>query len=285
MARVTEENTPDQGEQSQRVCLDAKLRGTKAAASALGASLQPSADANPKWQVRTHMPPLVAGEVQIWRLQPSVIAPQYQRFWDLCLADEQTRANRFHQQADRERFVFARGGLRLLIANQLNCTPREIVLSIAETGKPYLPQHPMYFNLSHAGDVILFALSLDQPVGVDVEDASREVDVLSLVERFFHPAEYAMLKSLPEPAQKSTFYQLWTCKEAVVKTIGTGVSEVFADFAVELTQSAPRVVWVSDSPHAQSKIELKLLSPGKKYCGAIASLGNYRSTCLQWLVN
>jgi len=35
----------------------------------------------------------------------------------------------------------------------------------------------------------------------------------------------------------SSFYKIWTCKEAVLKAHGAGISEHLKDFSVELTEN------------------------------------------------
>ena len=80
------------------------------------------------------------------------------------------------------------------------------------------------FNLSHTEDMILCAVTVGCPIGVDVEDTSRPADFLPLARRFFHPAETALLENLSADQLPLAFYRLWTLKEAYLKALGAGLT-------------------------------------------------------------
>lgn len=92
-------------------------------------------------------------------------------------------------------------------------------LERTELGKPYFPALPhIQFSISHSRTLILCALS-DRPVGVDIEDIRPRRD--SLPAYALTEPEFARYQSLG--GDWSTFYVLWTRKEAWCKYTGQGL--------------------------------------------------------------
>jgi 4'-phosphopantetheinyl transferase len=96
-----------------------------------------------------------------------------------------------------------------------------------EHGKPFVAGGGFpHFNLSHGGDCIALAFSGDHELGIDVESTlqRRRQAPLELARRFFAAEESEALANLDADAQSAAFMHLWTCKEAVLKAIGHGLS-------------------------------------------------------------
>ena len=85
--------------------------------------------------------------------------------------------------------------------------------------RPYL-HHNIDFNVSHAGDFTICAVSETTRVGIDIEKI-EPIDI----EVFKTQLTRAELDEISQ-AYDSTFcfYQLWTKKEAFSKALGTGLS-------------------------------------------------------------
>jgi len=98
---------------------------------------------------------------------------------------------------------------------------------IREYGKPFFANGDIYFNLSHAGDRVMCALSTEL-VGCDVEYRSR--NSLSIAKRFFTAEEYDFIKS--KENDSSYFTKIWTLKESVLKASGQGISYPMNSFSV-----------------------------------------------------
>lgn len=91
-------------------------------------------------------------------------------------------------------------------------------------GKPQLKSNALYFNLSHAGALVVCAVA-DIPVGIDVESLSRFADDARnqrLAARILHEEE---LKKWSGDKEKLLFF--WTRKESYVKMTGDGLSREF----------------------------------------------------------
>jgi len=153
----------------------------------------------------------------------------------LLSAEERTRHGRLHFARDRAAFLLAHALLRSLLSELIGGEPASHRFEAGPHGKPALaPAVPaLDFNLSHTTGLVACALAWQAPVGVDVEDASRRVDLDGVGRRVFSAAEQAVLAGLPEEGQADRFFEYWTLKEAYMKARGLGFALPPASF--ELT--------------------------------------------------
>ena len=113
----------------------------------------------------------------------------------------------------------------MLLGNYLRCPAGAVPIDVSPDGKPVLACGGVEFNVSHAGELAVFAVG-GRPVGVDVE-AVREVGTRdALVERFFAAGEIEQYRGLPVDLREAGFFRGWTCKEAVLKGIGCGTRDL-----------------------------------------------------------
>jgi 4'-phosphopantetheinyl transferase len=150
-----------------------------------------------------------------------------------CLAAttdaERERAARFHRREDGERFLFAHGTLRLILADYLQADPLALRFGAHANGKPFVEAARIEFNLSHSGALALIAVARSRQVGVDVEQVRPIPDLESVAARVCTPGELAVLAGLPEPQRQRAFFAMWTRKEALAKATGEGIGGVFRD--------------------------------------------------------
>jgi 4'-phosphopantetheinyl transferase len=145
---------------------------------------------------------------------------------------ERLRAEQLGRDADRDRFVAARGWLRHLLAQQLGCTPSQVTLRTEEGEKPVIPGSRLCLSVARSHDVAVFATSSETELGVDLEAIRPGLDVDAIAARFFSPGEYRSLSALPPEDRQAAAYQCWTCKEAYGKAIGTGLTYPLAEVDV-----------------------------------------------------
>lgn len=161
----------------------------------------------------------------------------------LLTEDEKARGRTFASPRLRQRFVAGRARLRSLLGEHLGLDPRTLVFEQNEFGKPWLAHHPsVHFSLSHSGDEAILAVSDTLVVGADIERV-RALEHIDLARRYFHPNEVAAIEkpaSLEE--QLRAFFGTWTLKEAVVKSLGTGLSIPLDTFEVSIATSPPTMV-------------------------------------------
>lgn len=105
----------------------------------------------------------------------------------------------------------------------------EIAFEYNEHGKPSLKNHPeVYFNISHCKNAVACAVS-EKPIGIDVEMLGRYKE--SLARYVLNDEEFNAVQASENPDLKFTI--LWTKKEAVLKLVGTGVSNNMKNVLVE----------------------------------------------------
>ena len=172
--------------------------------------------------------------------------------------DECERAERFVFRQDHVNYVLGRGLLRVLLGRYLQLNPQDIHLVTSEYGKPSLlaTQNTLglHFNLSHAGDYIVFAFTLDQAIGVDIETIRPDFASDEIAERFFSASEYHALSALDKADKPRAFFHTWTCKEAFIKAIGEGLSFPLDQFDVAVDPEAdPQILAIrGDAASAQT---------------------------------
>lgn len=137
---------------------------------------------------------------------------------------ELARANGRRVMHLRSRFVRCRAALRHILGWWLARAPAEVALCETAAGRPFVPNAGFDFNVSHSGDLALIAVLPGKgSVGVDVERIVDVSDLLGLARTVCTPRELAQLLRRGEQLLES-FYRLWTCKEAYLKGIGSGLS-------------------------------------------------------------
>ncbi len=229
-----------------------------------------------------------ADEVHVWRVFLDTAATaQMDSLLRVLSTDEVERAQQFQLKKDRDRFVFTRGTLRLLLSRYLACDPRELEFSYNLHGKPSLDESvctsTLSFNLTHAGDLALIAITDRRRVGIDVEFIWESVELLSIAKNFFTPREYALLQTVPPSLQCAAFYNAWTRKEAYLKARGEGLS-LLQTVEVTLLPGHPvEIVATSDDPEQARRWSLHSISSGIDYAGSLAVEGHdWRLLCYQW---
>eukprot|EP00897_Mesotaenium_endlicherianum_P008606 jgi/Mesen1/7774/ME000408S06880 len=102
----------------------------------------------------------------------------------------------------------------------------------------------LQYNLSHTSSLIACGLTLDSPIGLDVEEVHRDTrrDVLAVARRRFSPEEADWLEQVADLEERRLrFVQLWTLKEAYVKALGKGIQAApLRQFSFKL-QTSPAV--------------------------------------------
>jgi len=164
--------------------------------------------------------------IHIWKANLD-ISPQLEKnYWGMLNVEEKKRVDRLVKPEHKTRFIAGRGILRSLLANYLKLTPESIAFDYLSQGKPllaYFHKTSLQFNVSHSHNLALYAFSLSQVVGIDLELIRPLPSALSLAQRFFTPQEADYLSSLSPEEQEKIFFQFWTAKEAYLKATGEGI--------------------------------------------------------------
>lgn len=144
---------------------------------------------------------------------------------NLLSPEEEALASRFRFEKDARHWRACRSALREILGRTLGIPPAEVALYPGEHGKPLLrePHAYLHFNLSHCHDLALIAVSVEGPVGIDIEAADRGKSLLGCEASFCHAEELGGLPAGEEDRAR-TLLELWTGKEALLKALGTGMS-------------------------------------------------------------
>jgi 4'-phosphopantetheinyl transferase len=172
------------------------------------------------------------------------VRAELEGYRSLLSGDEREREQRFHFDADKERFVIGRALVRLQLSRFLGGDPRRWPLVTNRYGRPELAtptNPPIGFNVSHTPGLVACAITGTTDVGVDVEFLNRRL-IHDIAERFFAPREVADLRTLDEAQQARVFFDYWTLKEAYIKARGMGLALPLAHFAFCLRPPAPPTI-------------------------------------------
>ena len=188
--------------------------------------------------------------------------------------EEKARADRFHFVNDRNRFVVARGLLRVLLAGYIQHAPEGLELSYGQHGKPALSgahtSSGLCFNLSHSSDLVVYAIARGRNLGIDVEHIRSNSAGDDIAERYFSAQEVSELRSLPPQERVDCFFRCWTRKEAYLKATGMGLHIALDSFAVSLAPDRPAQFLGGVDP----RWHLAAFDPAESYAAAIAYDGD-----------
>jgi len=213
--------------------------------------------------------------VHVWRIFLPIKIEIKNRLQKTLSPDELLRLEKFHFETDRERMLVARGGLRDILARYLNTAPSTIQFHYTARGKPFLTQTTLSFNVSHANNCILIAITDNMLVGVDVEYHKKSFDYLSIAREFFTRNEYTNLLTVHPDERHLAFYRCWTQKEAFLKGIGMGLHVSLDQFEVSVFPfENPKILEVSQNlNHSEKNREWYIsdINPGEDYSAALAT--------------
>ena len=163
--------------------------------------------------------------VDVWTVSLTTPAPSQ------LTDDEIARANRFRFEEDRIRWTRARSALRLILSMYAGDDAFRLGFTYGPHGKPsLLPFSDVEFNLSHAGDWAMVAVTRSVAVGVDVERIRPKIEMAPLLERLGET-------NLPSTTQE--LYQRWTRREARTKAAGSALFDKPLDNIVASDLVAP----------------------------------------------
>jgi len=188
----------------------------------------------------------LAGGLEVWPMDLS--APDLEDAVALLSADELDRAARFRFPHLRDSFTIARATLRALLAAYLDVSPHAIRFAYNAFGKPSLewPTGGFEFNVSHSGNLAVYAFGRCAALGVDVEEVREMEDALEVARRFFAPAEVADLESAAAAERQRLFFTCWVRKEAFVKARGEALSIPLDSFRVQFLPGCPPCLMDAD---------------------------------------
>ena len=216
--------------------------------------------------------------IHLYCAQLDALATRLDDFAALLNEDEHARAARFYFARDRQRFIIARGCLRIILSRYLADEAAQIQFDYNAFGKPHLAApyaaSGLTFNLAHSGEFALYALAYQRQVGVDIEQIRPAVAYEQLARQVFSQAEQQSLRRVPAAQRREAFFNGWTRKEAYIKAQGRGLSLPLDQFTVTLApDEAPRLLSTAHAPAEAARWSLQAIPTAPGYVGAVAAEG------------
>jgi 4'-phosphopantetheinyl transferase len=182
------------------------------------------------------LPTLASEQTHVWLVclqQPDPVARSIAE----CLSrEERENGARFHGEDNQRRYLVSHGVARLLLGRYTGREPALLEFSTGPFGKPFVDQpssdSALHFNLSHTPEIAAVAISRVGPIGIDVERLRATTDIPRLVKRYFSEDEVVRFGQVEFEQHTPWFFRMWTCKEAVSKALGCGLSEPVSRFTV-----------------------------------------------------
>jgi 4'-phosphopantetheinyl transferase len=232
------------------------------------------------WRELARPHELPAGEAHIWAIPINAgIEPSAESLE--CLSEEERRrAEQFQFEAPRRRFLAARLALRQLLGQYLDMPAASVSLAYSRFGKPLLGEPHgdlLRFNLAHTSDLALVAVTRGCHVGVDIEQLRPVHHLESIARRYLHPAEAKDILAAPLELRHEAFLRCWTAKEAVIKAIGTGLTDSLGAFCVPVADT--RGTWIELPAFGDDEAKrcwLEHLALCESAIGAVAFVGEQR---------
>jgi 4'-phosphopantetheinyl transferase len=181
--------------------------------------------------------------IELWLVEGPGTEAERSALYGLLSPDERARASGFKVEDARNSFIVSRGYLRTILGDALPATPDSIRFGEGEHGKPFLDgshaDRDIEFNVSHSGDLFLYAVSQGRTVGVDIERKKDGLSADAIAQRYFAPEEARLLLELAPEQRLPSFYRCWTRKEAYLKAKGTGLTTKLQAFEVTFLPDVP----------------------------------------------
>jgi 4'-phosphopantetheinyl transferase len=189
--------------------------------------------------------------------------------WPLLDASERARADRFRWAADRDPYIAAHALLRATLSRMAGIGAADLRFRTAKSGKPALDPAQalpdLHFSLSHTRGLAACAVGRPHALGIDAE-AWRAPAPIELAARYFAPAEARLVAEQAPAERPSTFYRLWTLKEAYLKATGHGLAAPLDSFALSLDPVAIAVA----TPDSAAPWHFAEFRPGPAHSLALA---------------
>ncbi len=177
----------------------------------------------------------------------------------------------FNEDRDKEKHIqkndklYRRKLSRLLIrtalskASKYKIPPENWIITKLPNGKPvaHCPSGKrIYFNLSHAENCVVVAVSSCNDVGIDVEPMAQDIHIEDIW-AVLNDREICQLQSIPPEKRAKQIVRLWTLKEAYLKLLGTGLALDPASILVDISDKRVHLRDLSQKMSKEFKLFLK----------------------------
>ncbi|KAJ0965649.1 hypothetical protein J5N97_026787 [Dioscorea zingiberensis] len=224
-------------------------------------------------------------EVHFWYMVPDGVndASLLDQYSELLSPSERNNVFEMKDRRSWKGALLARALLRTTLSRYTRgkVSPSSLRFKKNKYGKPevdwqydgqWVPPS-LHFNISHTSSLIACGVTLDVPVGIDIEEKQRRLknDILSFTRRYFSTCEVEFLRAIEDPEnQRQEFVKLWTLKEAYVKALGRGFSAApFSKFSIQFRENEITVEAPDDSENLTSNWKFELFELDGSHYAAV----------------
>lgn len=170
-----------------------------------------------EWSTYHHKVDLDKDAIHIFKIEAEKYYDHIQfNYKDVLSEIELQKANRFLIRKDKEKFIARKHSLRSILSKFVPIQPVQLQFHYQNNKKPAIDG--IEFNSTHSGNLILIAVG-SSAIGIDIEFVNPDFDFQALTPSCFSKEEQVFIHS------PTTFYTLWTRKEAILKASGEGLIE------------------------------------------------------------
>jgi 4'-phosphopantetheinyl transferase len=142
---------------------------------------------------------------------------------------EREKLEEFKFKKDYQVYLITHVAMRELISRYTGIKANKIEYGYGEKGKPKIKED-IYFNLSHTDNKGIIGF-YKEDIGVDIEYKKEIEDYDGVGELVFTKEEIKYINN-NYYNRKERFYEIWTKKEAVIKSTGEGLNEEVKNLSV-----------------------------------------------------
>lgn len=177
--------------------------------------------------------PLHHGTIHLWTADLKTWIPHAEKLRYLLSSEELGRLDRRKIQGKKDEFLCSRSILRIILSKYVALDPETLIIMSSSSGKPYLPDSGIEFNISHSRDMLICGISSKQKIGLDIQEVYDISSMDRIIQNHFSPAEIQHLKDLPNnDMYREHFFAIWTAKEAYFKGLGDGIKDTFKKVSI-----------------------------------------------------
>ena len=192
-------------------------------------------------------------------------------YWSYLSLNEQKQAKSYYNQLLTDRYIISHGILRYILGYYVDQPAYRLEFVNNEYGKPFLKGHNIQFNMAHSNDVVCYVVTFKNNVGIDIEFYDNTFDIIAISTLVLTKQEIELLQSLNSEEKYKTFYTLWTKKEALVKTMGKGLSYPVNTISAIKLLSCNHIFLTDEDSKLQKKWYCYELKTSMHYFGSIGA--------------
>ncbi|MES2998683.1 MAG: 4'-phosphopantetheinyl transferase superfamily protein [Pseudomonadota bacterium] len=217
-------------------------------------------------------------EIHVWKTCLSAVSKKNKGRLVVLSEEENKRLSSFKFEKDRFSYAITHSMKRWVIARYLNELAEKLSFTLNKQGKPAISAQQnwlnLQFNISHSHQLILIALTLDDPIGIDIEYHSDNISIESLKKFIFSSLEKDFFSKLATQEEKNkAFFRCWTRKEAYLKAKGIGLMNFPSNISVDMNEK-PADDWLETlTMNKKENLSWRLfpLNVNKLYTASIVS--------------